>query len=80
MISQFSVRKACLWIPQQKPLDGEVLALLQNRAIETWGSRIEAKENVFHNVSSRDFRANYQNTLDFLPLSSKISTVGFHHL
>jgi hypothetical protein len=33
--------------PQQKPLDGEAFALMQTRASETWGLRIEAKENVF---------------------------------
>jgi hypothetical protein len=66
--------------PQQKPLDGEALASMQTRANEIWGSRIEAKENVFPGVGSRDFHLNYQNALGFLPLSSKISTVAFHRL
>jgi hypothetical protein len=43
---------------------------MQTRASEIRGSRIEAKENIFPSVSSRDFRFNYQNALDFL-------TVGF---
>jgi hypothetical protein len=66
--------------PQQKPLDGEALASMQNRVSETRGSRIEANENIFPGVGSRDFRLNYQNTLDFLPLVSKISIIGFYHL
>jgi hypothetical protein len=50
---------------------------MRTRASETRGSRIEAKENVFPGVGSRDFCLNYQNALGFLPFGSKISTDGF---
>jgi hypothetical protein len=79
-ILHFGVRKAWFRIPQQKPLDGEAPASMQTRASETRGTRIEAKENVFPGVGSWDFRLNYQNTLNFLPLGSKISIVGFYRL
>jgi hypothetical protein len=45
--------------PQQKPLDGEVLASVQTGASEIWGSRIEAEENVFTGIGSRGPRLNY---------------------
>jgi hypothetical protein len=51
-ISRLNMRKARFRIPQQKPLDGEALALMRTRASETRGSRIEAKENVFHGIDS----------------------------
>jgi hypothetical protein len=46
-------------IPQQKPLDGEAFASVQTWASENWGSRIEAGENVFPGVSSREPRLKY---------------------
>jgi hypothetical protein len=64
-ISRFWMLKARFRIPQQKPLGGEAFALLQTWAIETNGSRIELKENVFHGVGSRNLCTNYQNALDF---------------
>jgi hypothetical protein len=47
--------------PQQKPLDGEALALIANLTSETRGSRIEAKENVFLGGGAQGYLLKYLN-------------------